>query len=102
MFPLVDMCTELEAARLLIHKTLWLADHDKPYQKEAAMVKAWVPALSTRICHQAMLTLGHIGYSREHPAQARLRDAMGTEFGEGTANVQRFLAARYLTGVTPS
>lgn len=102
MFPLVEMSTELEAARLLVHKTLWLADHGRPYGKEAAMVKAWVPALSTRICYHSMLTLGHIGYSREHPAQARLRDVIGAEFGEGTANVQKLLATRHLAGVTPS
>jgi cyclohexanecarboxyl-CoA dehydrogenase len=102
MFPLVDLATELEAARLLLHRTLWLADKGQPYRKEAAMVKAWVPALCTRICMQAMLTVGHVGFSREHPAQVRLRDVMVTEFGEGTANVQRIIVARELTGISPN
>lgn len=102
MFPLVDMATELEAARLLLHRTLWLADNGQPYRKEAAMVKAWVPALCTRICMQSMLTVGHVGFSREHPAQVRLRDVMVTEFGEGTANVQRIIVAREMTGTSPN
>jgi cyclohexanecarboxyl-CoA dehydrogenase len=102
MFPLVDMTTELEAARLLLHRTLWLADTGQPYRKDAAMVKAWVPALCTRICMQAMVTVGHVGFSREHPAQVRLRDVMVTEFGEGTANVQRIIVAREMTGVSPN
>lgn len=102
IFPIADMYTELEAARLLIRKALWLADNDRPYQKEAAMVKTWVPALATRICHESLLILGHIGYSREHPAQARLRDVIGAELGEGAANVQRLITARCLTGVNPS
>ncbi|MFC4946659.1 acyl-CoA dehydrogenase family protein [Pseudonocardia sp. GCM10023141] len=102
MFPLVDLSTELEAARLLLHRTLWLADNGQPYRKDAAMVKAWVPALCTRICMQAMLTVGHVGFSREHPAQVRLRDVMVTEFGEGTANVQRLIVAREMTGISPN
>jgi cyclohexanecarboxyl-CoA dehydrogenase len=102
MFPLVDMSTELEAARLLLHRTLWLADQGRPYRKDAAMVKAWVPALCTRICMQSMLTVGHVGFSREHPAQVRLRDVMVTEFGEGTANIQRLIVAREMTGISPN
>ena len=98
MFPLVDMYTQLEAARLLVHKALWLVDNDRPFVQEAAMVKAWVPALAARICHESLLVLGNVGYSREHPAQARLRDVIGAELGEGTANIQRLIAARCLTG----
>lgn len=64
------------------------------------MVKAWVPALAARICHEAIISLGHVGYSREHPAQARLRDVIGAELGEGTANIQRGIAALHLTGVS--
>lgn len=100
VFPLVDWSTQLEAAWLLICKTLWLIDHRLPYEKEAAMVKAWVPALAARICHEAIISLGHVGYSREHPAQARLRDVIGAELGEGTANIQRGIAALHLTGVS--
>ncbi|HZZ51764.1 MAG TPA: acyl-CoA dehydrogenase family protein [Pseudonocardia sp.] len=102
MFPLADMATEVEAARLLIHKALWLADKGRPYQREAAMVKAWVPAMAARICHESLLTLGHVGYSREHPAQARLRDVIGAELGEGAANVQRLITTRSLTGLIPT
>jgi cyclohexanecarboxyl-CoA dehydrogenase len=51
---------------------------------------------------QSMLTVGHVGFSREHPAQVRLRDVMVTEFGEGTANVQRLIVAREMTGISPN
>ena len=100
-FPLADAATELEAARLLAHKALWKADQGLDFRQEAAMTKAWIPRLASRVCHESILTIGHVAYSREHPAQLRLRDVLATELGEGPANTQRMLIARDLFGVTP-
>jgi len=52
------------------------------------MAKAWIPRLASTACHEAILTIGHVAYSREHPAQLRLRDVLATELGEGPANTQ--------------
>ncbi|HEY3239574.1 MAG TPA: acyl-CoA dehydrogenase family protein [Acidimicrobiia bacterium] len=101
-FPLSDAATQLEAARLLAHKALWKADHGLDFRSEAAMGKSWIPRLASSVCHEAILTIGHVAYSREHPAQLRLRDVLATELGEGPANTQRMLIARGLFGVTPS
>jgi cyclohexanecarboxyl-CoA dehydrogenase len=101
-FPLIDRAIELEAARLLAHKALWLADTGRDFRREAAMAKTWIPSLASQVCREALLTIGHIGYSSEHPAQLRLRDVLGTELGEGPANTQRIVLARGLFGATPS
>lgn len=100
-FPLSDAATQLEAARLLAHKALWKADLGQDFRREAAMAKSWIPRLASSVCHEAILTIGHVAYSREHPAQLRLRDVLATELGEGPANTQRMLIARDLFGVTP-
>jgi cyclohexanecarboxyl-CoA dehydrogenase len=101
-FPAADLATQLEAARLLAHKALWKADRGDDFRREAAMAKAWIPRLASSVCHEAILTIGHVAYSREHPAQLRLRDVLATELGEGPANTQRMIVARDLFGVTPS
>ena len=101
-FPAADLATQLEAARLLAQKVLWKADRGDDFRREAAMAKAWIPRLASTVCHEAILTIGHVAYSREHPAQLRLRDVLATELGEGPANTQRMIVARDLFGVTPS
>ncbi|MCA1842567.1 MAG: acyl-CoA dehydrogenase, partial [Actinobacteria bacterium] len=101
-FPAADLATQLEAARLLAHKALWKADRGEDFRREAAMAKAWIPRLASTVCHEAILTIGHVAYSREHPAQLRLRDVLATELGEGPANTQRMIVARDMFGVTPS
>jgi cyclohexanecarboxyl-CoA dehydrogenase len=101
-FPAADLATQLEAARLLAQKALWKADRGDDFRREAAMAKAWIPRLASTACHEAILTIGHVAYSREHPAQLRLRDVLATELGEGPANTQRMIVARDLFGVTPS
>jgi cyclohexanecarboxyl-CoA dehydrogenase len=101
-FPAADLATQLEAARLLAQKALWKADSGSDFRREAAMAKAWIPRLASSVCHEAILTIGHVAYSREHPAQLRLRDVLATELGEGPANTQRMIVARDLFGVTPS
>jgi cyclohexanecarboxyl-CoA dehydrogenase len=101
-FPVADLATQLEAARLLAHKALWKADRGDDFRREAAMAKTWIPRLASTVCHEAILTIGHVAYSREHAAQLRLRDVLATELGEGPANTQRMIVARDLFGVTPS
>ena len=87
---------------MLAQKALWKADRGDDFRREAAMAKAWIPRLASTVCHEAILTIGHVAYSREHPAQLRLRDVLATELGEGPANTQRMIVARDLFGVTPS
>lgn len=101
-FPAVDAEVEIELSRLLCLRGLTLADAGKGHDREAAMAKAWIPPRMVGICRWALLVSGHLGYTREHVAQRRLRDVIGTELGEGPTNVQRILLARRLFGVSPS
>ena len=58
----------------------------------------WAPKLATEVIHQCLLTIGHIGYSSEHKVGQRLRDVIGLEIGDGTAQVSKLVISRHLLG----
>ncbi len=97
-FPLAESETLVEAARLLCYKTLWLRDRGLPHTAEAAMVKWWAPKVAFDAVHRCLLTQGHAGYSRDLAHQQRLRDILGLQIGDGTAQVQKLVIARERAG----
>ncbi|MBI2017305.1 MAG: acyl-CoA dehydrogenase family protein, partial [Candidatus Rokubacteria bacterium] len=97
-FPLAEAATHLDAARWLSYRGLWLADRGQPYTKESAMAKWWAPRLSVETIHQCLLFHGHYGYTDELPFERRLRDVIGLEIGDGTAEVMKVIVARELMG----
>ncbi|MBI3635743.1 MAG: acyl-CoA dehydrogenase family protein [Candidatus Rokubacteria bacterium] len=97
-FPIAEAATHLEAARWLAYRGLWLADRGAPYTKESAMVKWWAPRLAADTIHQCLLLHGHYGYTDELPFEQRLRDVIGLELGDGTAEVMKVVVARELMG----
>jgi cyclohexanecarboxyl-CoA dehydrogenase len=97
-FPLAEAETMIEAARLLCYKTLWLRDQGKPHTAEAAMVKWWAPKMAFDVIHQCLLAHGHSGYSKDMAHQQRLRDVLGLQIGDGTAQIQKMVIARERVG----
>jgi cyclohexanecarboxyl-CoA dehydrogenase len=97
-FPLAEAATLIEAARLLCYRALWLADRGERHTKESAMVKWWAPRLAVDTIHQCLLLHGHYGYTDELPFAQRLRDVIGLEIGDGTAEVMKLIVARELMG----
>jgi cyclohexanecarboxyl-CoA dehydrogenase len=41
---------------------------------------------------------GHYGYTQDLPLEQRLRDVIGLEIGDGTAQVSKIVVARELLG----
>lgn len=97
-FPLAELATYVRGARHVCYEALWLKDQDLEHSTEAAMAKFWAPKLSTEVIHQCLLTLGHVGYSTEHKVGQRLRDVIGLEIGDGTAQVSKLVVSRGLLG----
>jgi cyclohexanecarboxyl-CoA dehydrogenase len=62
------------------------------------MAKWWAPRAASEAVHQALLTFGHRGWSEESPQGQRMRDIMGLEIGDGTAQVAKLVVARALLG----
>ncbi len=95
--PLATFDTQVTAARLLCFQALWLKDKGLPHSAEAAMCKWWGPKLAFDTVHQCLLTHGHGGYDRGVMEQ-RLRDVMGFEIGDGTAQIMKTIIARARAG----
>ena len=95
--PLADFDTQVEAARLLCLQTLWLKDRGAPHSAEAAMCKWWAPKLAYDAIHQCLLMFGHGGYDHG-PMEQRLRDVLGFQIGDGTAQIMKTIIARTRAG----
>jgi cyclohexanecarboxyl-CoA dehydrogenase len=95
--PLADFDTQVEAARLLCLQSLWLKDRGLPHSAEAAMCKWWAPKLAYDTIHQCLLMFGHGGYDRGVMEQ-RLRDVLGFQIGDGTAQIMKTIIARTRAG----
>ncbi|HXZ87635.1 MAG TPA: acyl-CoA dehydrogenase family protein [Candidatus Binataceae bacterium] len=97
-FPLAEAAVKLRAARLLCYEALWLKDRGQPHGWVAAGAKWWAPELAAQVLHQCLLLHGHLGFSMDLPHQQRMRDVIGLEIGDGTAQIMKLLVARALLG----
>ncbi len=95
-FQLADMATEIEAGKHLTYHAAWLAQHGKPYRKEAAMAKLFCSELAMRATIKAVQIHGGYGYTKDYPVERMMRDAKVCEIGEGTSEIQRIVISRQL------
>ncbi|MFN8382415.1 MAG: acyl-CoA dehydrogenase family protein [Anaerolineales bacterium] len=95
-FKLSNMAMEIELARTMIHKTAWLKDQGRPYNKEAAIAKLYATEMAERVCYDAIQIHGGYGYSREYNVERMYRDARLMTIGEGTSEIQRLVIARHV------
>ena len=95
-FQLSDMATEIEAGRHLVYHATWLAQHGKPFGKEAAMAKLFCSELAMRTTTKAVQILGGSGYTKDYPVERMMRDAKICEIGEGTSEIQRLVIGRHI------
>lgn len=97
-FPLVEHLTYLAGARHLCLEALWRKDQGLDHTAQASMVKWWAPKAAVEAIHQALLTFGHAAWSADNPQAQRLRDAMGFEIADGTAQIAKLVVARSVFG----
>jgi alkylation response protein AidB-like acyl-CoA dehydrogenase len=99
-FKLADMATELEAARLLIHKAAALLDAKSPEATQAsAMAKRFATDAGFRIVNEALQLHGGYGYLKDFPVERYLRDLRVHQILEGTNEIMRIvISRRLLTG----
>lgn len=99
-FDLVNMKTEIDAARLLIWRASWMGRQQVPIESaEGSMSKLKAGEVATWVTERAMQILGGHGYAREHPVERWHRDAKIYDIFEGTAEIQRLVIARAISGV---
>ncbi|WP_028935970.1 acyl-CoA dehydrogenase family protein [Pseudonocardia spinosispora] len=97
-FPLAEYATQLRGARHVCFEALWRKDNGLDHSAEAAMAKLWAPKLAVDVIHQCLLTFGHLAYSTDSPLGQRMRDVIGLEIGDGTAQVSKLIISRHLLG----
>jgi short-chain 2-methylacyl-CoA dehydrogenase len=93
---LVDMATEIEAARGLVLRAAWEKDQGRPFARTAAMAKLFSGELSHRAANWALQIHGGYGFMDEYAISRLYRDQKILEIGEGTNEVQRMVIARHL------
>jgi len=93
---LVDMATEIEAARGLVYRAAWEKDQGRDFRKSAAMAKLYSGELSHRAANWALQIHGGYGFMDEYAVSRLYRDQKILEIGEGTNEVQRMVIARHL------
>ncbi len=97
-FPLAEAETKMAAARLLCLNTLWLGDEGLPHTSQAAMCKWWAPLEAYHAVHQCLLLHGQNGYMTSRDVEKRMRDVLGMQIGDGTAQIMKLVIARQSAG----
>jgi len=95
-FMLADMAKEIEAARLLTHKSAWLVDQGQRASKSSSIAKCFATDAAMRITVDAVQVFGGNGYTKEYPVEKLMRDAKLMQIYEGTNQIQRLVIAREL------
>lgn len=97
-FPLAESETLIAAAQLLCYQTLWLKDQGLPHTSQAAMCKWWAPKVAFDVVKDCLLLHGQFGYKTDRPIEQRLRDVLGLQIGDGTAQIMKMIIARQAVG----
>lgn len=96
-FPLADLATGLDAARLLTWRASWMAATGVPFERgEGSMSKLAASELAVRTTERAIQTMGGYGYVKDHPVEKWYRDAKLYTIFEGTSEIQRIVIANAL------
>ncbi|MEV6065337.1 acyl-CoA dehydrogenase family protein [Nocardia sp. NPDC052001] len=96
-FPIADLATQLDAARLLTWRASWMAAQGVPFERgEGSMSKLAASELAVRATERAIQTLGGWGYITDHPVEKWYRDAKLYTIFEGTSEIQRMVISHAL------
>jgi acyl-CoA dehydrogenase len=98
-FMLADMATEIDAARLLVHRAAWLARNGGYKNAEGSMSKLKAGRVAVWATERAIQILGGYGYTREYPVERMHRDAKIYDIFEGTEQIQQLVIARAISGL---
>jgi alkylation response protein AidB-like acyl-CoA dehydrogenase len=96
-FKLADMATDLDAARLLVHRAAVSLEGKRPEATlHAAMAKRVATDLGYKVVDDALQLHGGYGYLKDFPMERFLRDMRVLRILEGTNEIMRLIIARRL------
>ena len=99
-FPLVELQTQCEMLRALIHKTAWEMDTDGAFSQsdKVSMCNYWANRLCCEAADRAMQVHGGLGYSRHKPFEHIYRHHRRYRITEGAEEIQMRRVAGYMFG----
>jgi acyl-CoA dehydrogenase len=99
-FPLVELQTQCEMLRALIHKTAWLMDENGAFSvsDKVSMCNYWSNRLCCEAADRAMQVHGGLGYSRHKPFEHIYRHHRRYRITEGAEEIQMRRIAGYMFG----
>ena len=93
-FKLADMATEIDSARLLMHRAAWMKDQGMQTTVQSSMAKLYSGEVAVRVANECVQIHGGYGFIKEYPAEKFYRDVKLCTIGEGTSEIQRLVIAR--------
>src|SRR5215471_8101391 len=98
-FRIADYATELEAARLMLHRAATALDRREPAATRlAAMAKRLATDTGFEVVNGCLQLHGGYGYLRDHPIERVLRDLRVHQILEGTNEIMRMIISRAMLG----
>jgi acyl-CoA dehydrogenase len=99
-FPLVELQTQCEMLRALIHKTAWGMDTYGAFSQSerVSMCNYWSNRLCCEAADRAMQVHGGLGYSRHKPFEHIYRHHRRYRITEGAEEIQMRRVAGYMFG----
>lgn len=99
-FPLVELQTQCEMLRALIHKTAWSMDRYGAFSvsDKVSMCNYWANRLCCEAADRAMQVHGGLGYSRHKPFEHIYRHHRRYRITEGAEEIQMRRVAGYMFG----
>jgi hypothetical protein len=98
-FRIADYATDLEAARLMLHRAALAVDNAEPgATRLAAMAKRLATDTGFEVVNGCLQLHGGYGYLRDHPIERVLRDVRVHQILEGTNEVMRLIISRQMLG----
>jgi alkylation response protein AidB-like acyl-CoA dehydrogenase len=99
-FPLVELQTQCEMLRALIHKTAWMMDTYGAFSvsDKVSMCNYWANRLCCEAADRAMQVFGGLGYSRHEPFEHIYRHHRRYRITEGAEEIQMRRVAGYMFG----
>jgi alkylation response protein AidB-like acyl-CoA dehydrogenase len=96
-FKLADMASQIEAARLLVHKAAWLKDNHMPYGTASAIAKLFASEVAMKVTTEAVQIHGGYGYIKGYHVERLMREAKLTQIYEGTSEIQKLIISRAIS-----
>jgi alkylation response protein AidB-like acyl-CoA dehydrogenase len=98
-FRIADYATELDAARLLLHRAaVAVGEHEPGATPLAAKAKRLATDTGFEVVNGCLQLHGGYGYLRDHPIERVLRDVRVHQILEGTNEIMRVIVSRAMLG----